>query len=266
MGVELEDAIAEVRHRLAPLQLQNRRRKLTAASAMQKACYDAAQCTLGFLGNAFGSICTMDFKGLLNKAGLALSKPNWWKGMEPPSMTVPIAEMCYTAGVDNGEFYSRQGDASEVDCGGGNTGASCANCMASSSCGGDCVERNRKCVPEEEEYGLFPGGSCGEGYEPITDSWQDCKLAGEGLKYPAEKLTKIQSDYSAGFGTNRPQVCFMDGKRKELYYNRNSGPTHGTNFQYGDAIICKKPETGENAVSKLREQNNRLKKILLALN
>merc|ERR1711874_907821 len=77
------------------------------------------------------------------------------------------------------------------------TGASCANCMASSSCGGDCALRNGKCVPQEEEYGLFPGGSCGAGYEPITDSWQDCKLAGEGLSYPAAKLTKIQSDYSA---------------------------------------------------------------------
>merc|ERR1711913_12104 len=64
-----------------------------------------------------------------------------------------------------------------------------------------------------------------------------------GLSYPAAKLTKIQSDYSAAFGTDKPQGCFMDGEANELYYNRNSGPTHGTNFEYGDAIICKKPET-----------------------
>jgi len=242
-GVALEDAIAEVKHRLAPLQLQNRRRKLSAASEMQKACQDAMLCTMGFLGSAFSSICTIDFKELLDTAGLALSTPDWWKALEPPSITVPIAEQCYTVGVDNGEFYHGARDASEVDCGGGNTGASCANCMASSSCGGDCALRNGKCVPQEEEYGLFPGGSCGAGYEPITDSWQDCKLAGEGLSYPAAKLTKIQSDYSAAFGTDKPQGCFMDGEANELYYNRNSGPTHGTNFEYGDAIICKKPET-----------------------
>jgi len=110
--------------------------------------------------------------------------------------------------------------------------------------------RDSKCVPQEEEYNLFPGGSCGKGYEPIT-SWQACNLAGQGLSYPAEKLTNIQSDYSAAFGTDKPQGCFMDGEDKVLYYNRNGGPTHGTNFETGDAIICKKPETAETGVGYL---------------
>ena len=67
------------------------------------------QCTMGIFASTFSSICSIDFSEIMD-ASLGLGTPEWFAALEPPSITIPIGEMCYTAGVDNGEFFHRGGD------------------------------------------------------------------------------------------------------------------------------------------------------------
>lgn len=239
IGDDLGEAAAAVREKMGSHRRQLA--PLSFATKMQRACHDEMQCTMGMFANMLAGVCDIDVSSMFD---LTLQAPDL-SALDPPTMTMPIGEVCYTVGQQDGEFFHRAGGADEVACASG-TAMTCAGCRTQANCGGDCAWKNSACLPADQDYSMSPGGKCGAGFEPITTSWQDCKTAAESLGYEGDAVAHVST--SGSFGTSRPQGCFITGENNRVRYNTNNGIAHGARFAGGDAIICVAGVEAEQAV------------------
>jgi len=254
-----EQAVAMVKEKMGLNRLNRRRRRLgkdvtrrelaslNMGQQLRQTCQTEIQCTMGVFANLLSGVCDIDFSSLLD---IDLSAPG---ALEPPSMRMPIGEVCHTIGQQNGETYSRAGNAEEVACTSGwrsTTALTCAGCRTQSNCdSGDCEWKNGACVTTDPDYNIFPGAVCGKNFEAITTGWGDCKAAAEELGYSGDTVAHVSSTIATG---TRPQGCFMQGDdNNRVHYNSNNGIAHGNRFVGGDAIICIKSATAEQALGGL---------------
>jgi len=225
----VKDKMRPVRRQLGPHVTRRELMPLTFVQRLRQTCQTEILCTTGALSFLLADVCEIDFSGFMD---ISLSAPS---SLSPPSMTIPIGEVCYTIGQEDGEFYARAGEAEEVSCASG-VAMTCAGCRTQSNCGGDCAWKNGMCKPAQQEYNMNPGAVCGEGTEPITTGWADCKTAAEGLGYSGDTVAHVSSTIAS---SNRPQGCFIQGDdNNRVHYNTRNGIAHGNRFVGGDAIIC----------------------------
>jgi len=222
------------RRELAPLSFGTR---------LQQSCQTEIQCTMGIFANMMSGVCDIDLSGLLD---INLAAPG---SLDPPAMRMPIGEVCYTVGQENGETYARSGGADDVACTSGSA-ATCAGCRTQSNCAsGDCQWKSGRCQPSDPDFTMAPGAVCGANFEAITTGWADCKAAAESLGYSGDAVAHVSSTIAS---SDRPQGCFMQGDdNNRVHYNTNNGIAHGNRFVGGDAIICKAGASAEQALGGL---------------
>ena len=76
--------------------------------------------------------------------------------------------------------------------------------------------------------------TCKTGFWPLISNWQDCKQAAESLGFKGAAVAHV--NYTAQYGTSRPQGCFQSGGDNRFYFNEGAGGNSvGT-----DKILCKR--------------------------
>merc|ERR1719362_672969 len=95
-------------------------------------------------------------------------------------------------------------------------------------------------------FAVYEGATCLAGFEPITSSWQDCKLAAVALNITGDSIEYV--DYhtrkeSQPFGTDVPQGCFRDAVTNRVYFNTGkggSGRKKNDQNKWSDRVVCRK--------------------------
>jgi len=95
------------------------------------------------------------------------------------------------------------------------------------------------------EFKMFAGASCGEGYAPITESWQRCEEVAKAMGYTGDSVNYVEYNYP--WGTSRPQGCFRSDGNNRFHFNRGAGGA----FQGNDKIVCQ--ATGEPVQERARD-------------
>jgi hypothetical protein len=237
IGAELADDVASVKEMMGFNRRQlgrgvSRRQlaPLSFGTQLQQACQTEIECTMGIFAGMLVGVCDFDPSSLLD---ISLEAPDF--SLEPPSMRLPIGEVCYTIGQEDGEFYHHVGTDDGVACASGRA-MTCAGCRPQSNCGGDCEWKRGACKPQDEDYSMSPGAVCGGDYEAITSGWRACKTAAESLGYTGDTIAHVSNTIAS---SSRPQGCFIQGDdNNRVHYNTNNGIAHGNKFVAGDAIIC----------------------------
>jgi len=93
----------------------------------------------------------------------------------------------------------------------------------------------------QTEYAISEGGTCKDGYKPLTLNWAACKAAAIELGFSGHSIDAV--DYDHNWGTDAPRGCFQgelaDGTAR-IHFNKGQGGKHGK-------IICERDDecTGE---------------------